>query len=721
MTHKAQAGSRGYTLLEMAVVFAVVGIILGAGAMAYSIYHKNKVEAENANNMRVISSYMNSFLMQRGRYPCPARLDATRGDPDYGLEGDCTDTSVAVGTCASGICVEEGARQVDINPEPSVTDMQTVRVRRGALPFRSLAMPEKQFLDGYKMRYNYAITEILASPGTYQRESGAIAIVDGLNQTIIEPAGSAHFVIFSSGPDKAGAYTLAGRPYLPCDTAALDGENCNTSTANNLAVYRMMERSHGGGADYFDDDVRFYSSVETPLWQVADASGAHIRDLIEAESGGKIGIGTNAPDVTLDVGGNVRSEEQVRLTELCSLTGTDCFQVSSIGGDDPMFQCDNPARPDYDPAKPYVSAIGMNKVTCSDTPEIRCPAGQMVAGINADNGSLICQAFTPPPMCPPQTFTQCQAQFPPNGLSVTLPATPVSGGVQLGPWFFDPSGVVSRRMYAYCIAGTNGAPPAWQWPNYYGSCDVCVEGTQTGVTDATTCGALLGYGGWTGTVTADVITSCTGPYTPVLTVNPTSNTCTCIPMTSNNVMQCPPGYTSGNITEHKNWVCDTATTGHWETVGTTNTCSCGASTTQTQTVSCPTGYSGSWTQTKTQLSCPPAVWGPWTPAVPPAGACTCNSGPYTTTQSCPAGYTGTGVVMQANFDCATGTMGPYDTQVAFNCSVTAYSWVTGGTPSSLGSQVGPLAGSTCTTPGATSACSVPAGAQFQPYSACTCQ
>jgi Tfp pilus assembly protein PilE len=711
MGYREHKSSKGYTLLEMAIVFAVVGIIIATAAMAYKLYYKNQQQAQNANNMRIISSYMNSFLMQRGRYPCPARLDAARTDADYGLEGNCTDTTVAAGTCASGICVENGARQVDIDPEPAVTNMQNVRVRRGAIPFRTLAMPEKNFQDAYKMRYNYAVTEILASAGTYQRDSGAIAIVDSANQSVIAPPNSSHFVIFSSGPDRMGGYGPEGRQFSACNTTALDGENCNTSNTNIVATYRRMERNHSVGANYFDDDVLYYSSVETPLWQVSGTSGAHIRDLVEAESGGRIGIGTTAPGVTLDVGGTARSENETRLTEICNLAGGDCFAAASIGGDDPNFQC-------TDPANPYVVGIGMGHVTCGPAPEIRCPAGEVVVGIDATSGTLDCESPAPPIMCPPKSYTQCATEVPP-GFTINLPTA--VAGTQTAWMPFDPVNFsVSRKGIWACSLQSGGLTAAWTTLGTSGTCALCVPGTVTGLTDYQTCSSYMGGGYWTGTVTTDVTTTCPGNALPTTAAVVTGNTCTCTPSTADYYSSCPPGYTSGSITTHKAWVCDSATAGHWETTGTTDTCACGTAT-QTQTLTCPTGYTGTWTQTKTQVSCPPVVWGPWEPSSPPAGSCTCSSSPYTQTQPCPTGYTGTGVVMQAMFDCATGTMGPYDTQVAFNCSVTSYSWVTGGTPSSLGSQVGPLAGSTCSSPGATSACSVPAGAQFQPYSACTCQ
>ena len=118
---------RGYTLLEMAIVMAVIGVLIASFANAYNIYLKNTVQRVTVDNTNQIVNAIGHYLVQNGRYPCPSRLDAGRDDPDYGMEGDCTDTTVAVGQCANGICVEEGDRTVNINPNPGGTTIDLLQ------------------------------------------------------------------------------------------------------------------------------------------------------------------------------------------------------------------------------------------------------------------------------------------------------------------------------------------------------------------------------------------------------------------------------------------------------------------------------------------------------------------------------------------------------------------------------------------------------------------
>ena len=71
---------RGYTLIEMAIVISVLGMIVAAFVSAYALYHKNQVEITTLSNANRVVNALGHFLVQNGRYPCPARMDVARDD-----------------------------------------------------------------------------------------------------------------------------------------------------------------------------------------------------------------------------------------------------------------------------------------------------------------------------------------------------------------------------------------------------------------------------------------------------------------------------------------------------------------------------------------------------------------------------------------------------------------------------------------------------------------
>jgi prepilin-type N-terminal cleavage/methylation domain-containing protein len=209
--------SRGYTLIEMAVVMTVVGVLAGSFFSAYNLYLKEKIRRTTELNASLVTSSLSSFLTQNGRYPCPARADALRTDADYGIESQCDPDpaktgypSTAPGNCANGLCVERSTAWVTINnylgirpsggigcytgsgawgcPGSSGTGVPPAKItiqpfiRRGAVPFRTLAISEDRAMDGFGNRFWYAVTENQAVSNAYENGNGGIEVLNAAGQ-----------------------------------------------------------------------------------------------------------------------------------------------------------------------------------------------------------------------------------------------------------------------------------------------------------------------------------------------------------------------------------------------------------------------------------------------------------------------------------------------------------------------------------------------------------
>ena len=724
----------GYTLIEFAIVLSVTGVLIAAFATAYNIYLKSQQQLTTENNATAVMSAVSNYLIQNGAYPCPARSNAKRTDADYGIATQCDPTknvdngvtpayplslsypcsatspgagsvgctvgAHAAGTCENGLCWEISDR---------VPALTKPLVRRGMVPFRTLGLAEDYALDGYKSRFAYGVTEALAVPGTYSISNGGVDVVDQFGTSMIKPptgstGGSGHFVLFSSGLDRAGAYSREGVVMFPCPTVGLDAENCNTSLINSQAVYRLApySESHLGSgtvADWhFDDSVKYFSTVQTPLWKIADSTGYHIVDLVNAGTLGVVGIkqpnpatAVGAYSLTADVSGVVHTPTNIDTAQLCPPgSSSNCFPVAH------NIAC---------PPGQSATAIpgGVNNplgLSCTVTPQVVCPkignVQTLMVGVTASN-TLICASNS---NCPVTNGTLCN---PVPGTPYTLPAAATGTTQTVSAGF-------SYQENWKCVGGN------WQRQSTSGICN-CTPGSA--VTNTTTCVNQYGTGAgtWTGNFTTTTTTTCS-PYN---VSSATVNNCICTPTTQNQSNACPVGYTGGPVTQTRNWTCaaNVGTWGSWTTTG--GTCTCNSSATQTQTIGCPTGYTGSGILQKSTFNCAasPPAWGPW---VTQTNSCVCDSS--TTdyqTIGCTAPLVGT-KNQSRNYNCVTDSWGPWTTYQD-NCGSPTFIW------QAVSNQTGPFGaplsitmGNTCATQGTTASCSAPAGGgQYWHYDTCQCE
>lgn len=704
----------GYTLIELCIVLVVSGVVMAVAAQAYRVYTKTQGWDTTINNTELAVNALDGFLARYGRYPCPARLNALRTDADYGMEGDCdpvTGATVAVGTCANGICVEQTQRTDLGSPAP--------RVRRGALPFRILNIPEQKAIDGYDARLQYVVTESMTQANTYNKDNGGISIIDERPLSVINPPDQGHFVVFSTGADRAGGFSKQGQQIIACGTVGLDVENCNTSTTNNMAIYRLARQGAAQGAAHFDDILRFYSSVNTPLWRTVDQNGLDISTMDAADA---VGMGMNpGTGNKLEVNGQIKVTDNINTSLICGPLGNDCFEVEKIAGDDPDMQCS-------DPAQPYVSRIWgggsvggvpyYGKVECTAVPSFTCPPGQIMRGIST-SGKLTCAA--PDANCPIKNTTICDSSSDiALGLlqSVQIPAGTPNQIYQTVPQDLTPSDPNDYKTVETwkCIGGE------WLFQSWNGKNCGCVPSTTT---YTNTCQNQYGQGvpgTFTGNVTIQNETVCPANTT---TATNLGNDCVCTNTTQTRSATCPLGFT-GNRTESRNWTCTSTSWpyGSWSAwTETANNCVC-QPTTDSQTAPCAAGWTGQIEQHR-DLDCATMTWGPW---IQDSNTCTCAAGQTETqTVGCSthpsfgAGWVGN-VTQTRSFDCPTSTWSPW-VDVSDNCAAGTYNWVPVTTPQGPYSSplVPTMAWEACTTSGATGGCSQPVSGGYYFYQTCSCQ
>ncbi len=227
----------GFTLVEMAIVIMIGGILLAFMGSALLSYMKKNRIVTTEHRINVVKESIVQYLSVNGRYPCAARRNVNAAHVNFGREisTDCNAAGVVAGTVRVAVAAPVGA------------------VRIGALPTRTLNLPDEYAIDGWGKRFTYAVTEDQATNLLYQADGGVISVVDRSGNSLVTPVNTAHFVIVSHGTTGMGGYTLGGNLSIPCAGASYDKENCDDDN-----IFRStLVNSAANTANFFDDYLFF--------------------------------------------------------------------------------------------------------------------------------------------------------------------------------------------------------------------------------------------------------------------------------------------------------------------------------------------------------------------------------------------------------------------------------------------------------------------------------
>ena len=393
---KSLSNVRGFTIVELSIVLIVIGILIVPALQIWSQWNKQQVVTRTDTAMNQTQRALNNFLSSYGYYPCPARANAVPGDADYGRE------SKTAGVCTA---VANGVWQVNSSNAANADVVANPEVYVGSIPFRDMNMPERFAYDGHNNRILYAVTGLLTDDSTFQIDDGGISVVrydDSITADVsaLEAADTAHFFIFTSGDNHAGAIDRSGSVIDACPAApAFTNENCDWQSGGD-AVFRV-----GTSRGNFDDTGFYVTNDNAAEWRYASDASTDINLRVAT----KFTVGaTQATDVDAGIGyadlqvvdgadpGNLRAEGNFLSTRICNEAGTNCFFPEAIGGLTPAegLEC---------PAGEYMVAVEGGGIRCRPEVWFNCPSGEYFSGFNA-SGEIICSG-PPPATCPPQALT----------------------------------------------------------------------------------------------------------------------------------------------------------------------------------------------------------------------------------------------------------------------------------------------------------------------------
>jgi prepilin-type N-terminal cleavage/methylation domain-containing protein len=272
--------SRGFTLIELAMVIAIGALLLGWGLSVLTAQLTNARIKATQNQATVIKKALITFLSTNNRLPCPAVENLPDSNANYGIEapnpGTCTGTTNLTGAS------------------------------RGVVPWVSLGLADSAALDGWNRRYTYVVTtsetglvaEAVQQPGqrTVSAMTGnatvhnatpiglglpGVAGQNQINACTTTPADNscnnfAVVVVISHGANGFGAFLPGtGARLLPLPVGANELENTNADTAFTQMAFSDNPAAPGG---VFDDLIFWLppADLTTPLQESGTITTADV-------------------------------------------------------------------------------------------------------------------------------------------------------------------------------------------------------------------------------------------------------------------------------------------------------------------------------------------------------------------------------------------------------------------------------------------------------------
>lgn len=252
-----RAMARGFTLIEMAIVLVVIGLILSGGLMAISPVLQGSRVTETEAKLDRIENALLLYGIQNTCLPCPATGSIATGATNYGAARH------SGGYYTSGCA----------------TSAQTCVVTDGVVPWLNLGLSEEDITDAWGNRIAYQLSSgtttacTAATPLTsrnnsiqatsgFQRSTtapscypyGTIAVDNAAGTDVIAggAAEGAAYVLVSHGPDGHGAFAAQTGNAKTTD-ASLDDQEENWDDDTTFVQDDRVELS----SEYFDDILRW--------------------------------------------------------------------------------------------------------------------------------------------------------------------------------------------------------------------------------------------------------------------------------------------------------------------------------------------------------------------------------------------------------------------------------------------------------------------------------
>lgn len=241
--------SRGFSLLELAIVIIIIAIITGISLKMGEGALESARRAQTQNKMQLIEEALLAFRRDNQRLPCPGDASLSEDDANHGIE------AANWGSCVGGA---------------PAANFSSASVIEGSVPFRTLNLPETFMYDGWGRKFVYAVD----ANATDYRAFQTIGLSDSCGIAVEDEAGGdrtmgAVYALVSFGSVGHGAYQQNGTRYNGGSTNTDERLNChcgsNGADTGYTATY--VQRSRTENAVNVGDRFTHYVTYKE-RWQL---------------------------------------------------------------------------------------------------------------------------------------------------------------------------------------------------------------------------------------------------------------------------------------------------------------------------------------------------------------------------------------------------------------------------------------------------------------------
>jgi hypothetical protein len=257
---------RGIGLLELSFFIAVSGLLVATGSPFYKVYENHKHTDVTNATLTQVKTALNTYYQKNGYLPCPAPRNVAYDKPNFGMAWPGTSPShcsITGGAQASDGTADASGRVV--NPA-SGTNWP---IRIGAVPVRTLGLPDTAAIDSWGNLLTYAVTEQYAVPASAPKDMlhGAITITDSKGNSVTASPGIAVFAVVAAGANSVGAWRPeTGTQPVSCPYSSPAGSyniaSLATSNCNDHGKFIATTLMSNSGTHLFTNMIAFQADTQ---------------------------------------------------------------------------------------------------------------------------------------------------------------------------------------------------------------------------------------------------------------------------------------------------------------------------------------------------------------------------------------------------------------------------------------------------------------------------
>lgn len=246
---------RGFTLVELTVVLAVIATIIGGSIAMFSASLEGKAYNSTQAKLEALQVALLNYRRAYNRLPCPANYATyAMTDANFGIESQNSD-----GNCGGG------------TPAPDDNDAASAS---GMVPVRTLGLPDDMALDHWGRRIRYFVAPAFAATNAFDSiaaNDATVRLTVVNNDSSVTLTDKAAYVLASGG---ANGHGMRGGPTGTLINAAMTNSNellnckCNSNgTINSSAdldnfAQGSPKADNADPLNNFDDQLVFSTRIE---------------------------------------------------------------------------------------------------------------------------------------------------------------------------------------------------------------------------------------------------------------------------------------------------------------------------------------------------------------------------------------------------------------------------------------------------------------------------